>query len=468
MADFSFVVNSSYDPFTLQEMLIPMAAYKEAYDKAEKESLALSEKANAFDYLSKTLPEDSEARQAYEKYANDLAEQAKSFSQYGYYRDNADALTSLKRRFSGEIGGLMRADEALKKAQETRAAMNAKDNTILYGNNNLTIDDFYNGKTPNLYNVSGSQLYAQGLSAGKAASSRVIHTREGDVTLGGYYRDFVQENGYSPETVEAIRKDINSNPELAQTFAAIKEQYGTDENLGAADRKRADASILNGIIDGIIHSETHNPTKDLGVLSAYEQANIDLEQSKINAASEAQAIKEAAASAAAKGKVLTYSGINYINNGGAASKVEAVDPDATKVNVTPSDGKIKVSIGTGENEVTLGTINPLAPRETAFTLEPLSSSDLDKIGDAISHGISWTRLNHNWDKDYDPGTINQLGNTLLDIIRRETVQGLDNYNFYFYPDNAGRNNENGGFFIEALDRTDPLLRTSINANLFQQ
>lgn len=454
MADFSFVVNSSYDPFTLQEMLVPMAAYKEAYDKAEKESLALSEKANTFSYLSRTLPEGSEARQAYENYAKDLEAQAKDFSQYGYYRDNADALTSLKRRYSGEIGGLVRADEALKKAQETRAAMNAKDNTLLYGQTNLTIDDFYNGRTPNMYNVSGAQLYAQGVNAGKAASSRVVHTKEGDVTLGGYYRDFVQEKGFTPETIEALREDIYSNPELAQTFNGIKQQYGIDENLTGAEKKRADASIFNGIIDGIIHEETHNPVRDLGVLSAKEKLDYDLAAKQLAMAEEEHKIKMAALEdKKGKGKVAAYNGIHYINNGGAASKVEEVDSDATKVNINLNGNNYEISIGEGDDKVILGTLD----QKGNITVKDQTGEDLKKLNKHLSHGTSWTRLwSSDYDEYYDKTNVSQLITTVRDVINREGAAGTLNYNFYLFPDNASRSNQNGGFFIESLDREEPI------------
>ena len=45
--------------------------------------------------------------------------------------------------------------------------------------------------------------------------------------------------------------------------------------------------------------------------------------------------------------------------------------------------------------------------------------------------------------------------TLREIITREGVNGLYNYNYYFYPDNADIHNDSGGVYVEPLKRDDP-------------
>lgn len=270
MANYDFVVNSHFTPFTMQEMLVPFAAYKEAFDKTEEAYNKLSE-ADNFKYLSKTLPQGSRAREIYEGYANELTKQAEDFAHNGLTMGNRSALTSLKRRYTGEIGRLMKADEAMKEEKKLRQTLNAQDSSRLYATDNLSIDDFLDNANPNLYSISGNELYTKGAAAGKAASSRVFNVNGTQRTLGGYYLDFAQSVGYDAEKMKAFAENISNIPELASQVDNILMERGVYKNLTGENLKRARQSVINGMIDGAVYSETHNPQRDLGVLTMAEQ-----------------------------------------------------------------------------------------------------------------------------------------------------------------------------------------------------
>ena len=212
--NYDFVVDSSFQPFSMQELLTPMMMYKEAYEQSENTYNDLTDKADKFKYLSETLPEGSQARRIYEGYANELNKQATDLAQNGLNMGNRRALTNLKRRYQGEIGRLVSADEAMQEERKLRRTMNAKDSSMLYAMDNLAIDDFLDGNTPNLYNISGTELYTRGAAAGKAASSRVYHAGDEGSTLNGYYRKWVERNGYSKESMDAFRANAAAIPEL--------------------------------------------------------------------------------------------------------------------------------------------------------------------------------------------------------------------------------------------------------------
>lgn len=271
MADFTYVVDNSFQPFSMQEMLIPFTAYKDAFEKTEEAYNDLSDKSDKFKYLSETLPEGSKAREIYEGYANNLKTQAEDLAHNGLTMGNRRALTSLKRRYQGEIGRLMKADEAMAEEKKLRQAMGAQDSSRLYATDNLNIDDFLDGKSPNLYNVSGNELYTRGAAAGKSASSRVFSAGDAGSTLGGYYRDYVQKMGYSRETIQKFYQDMAAIPELQMAADAILEERGVNQNLTGDNLRRARQSVINGMIDGAVYSEQHTPQRDLGILTKAEQ-----------------------------------------------------------------------------------------------------------------------------------------------------------------------------------------------------
>lgn len=270
--NYSFVIDSSFRPFSFQEMLAPLAIYKDASEKAEEAYTELKTKAGDFAYLSQTLPEGSKAREIYEGYANDLNAQAEDFAQHGLSMGNRRALTGLKQRYQGEIGRLSKADAALRKERELRRQMGAKDSSLLYAANNLNIDDFLDNNTPNLYSISGNELYTKGAAAGQAASKRVYGTRDAGSTLGGYYRDYVQQMGYSAETINKFRQDMSAIPELQAQADAILQANGVYDNLDERGVAQARAQVINGMIDGAVYTENHNLQRDLGKMTAAEEA----------------------------------------------------------------------------------------------------------------------------------------------------------------------------------------------------
>ena len=283
MANYNFVVDSSFNPFNMQEMLVPFSAYKDAFEKSEEQYDTLSQGADKFKYLSDTLPEGSKARQIYEGYANDLRAQAEDLAHNGLTMGNRRALTSLKRRYQGEMGRILQADEAMREEKKLRQSLGAQDTSLLYANDNLNIDDFLDGNTPNLYRISGNELYTRGAAAGKAASSRVFSAGDAGSTLNGYYRDYVQKLGYSPETIRKFYEDMSTIPELQMAADAILEERGVSQNLTGYNLRRARQSVINGMIDGAVYQENHSPQRDLGVATPMEQKQFNLSKVQLDA-----------------------------------------------------------------------------------------------------------------------------------------------------------------------------------------
>lgn len=267
-SNYSYVIDSTFDPFSFKELVQPLEVYKDAYEAAETQYTNLADNANTFKYLSESLPEGSKARAIYEGYANELNKQAQDFGKHGLNMGNRRALTNLKRRYQGEIGRLVKADKDLETEKALRRQLAAKDSSMLYAMDNLDIDQFLDGSTPNLYSISGTELYTRGAAAGKAASSRVYSAGDEGSTLNGYYRKWVERNGYSKESMDAFRANASAIPELQSAAEDILQERGVNDNLTGINRERAKQSVLNGIIDGAIYQEKISPVRDEGKMSA--------------------------------------------------------------------------------------------------------------------------------------------------------------------------------------------------------
>lgn len=451
MANFSYVVNSNFSPFTMQEMLVPFNAYKEAFEKTEEAYNALSD-SDKFKYLSKTLPEGSEARQIYEGYANDLQKYATDLSRNGLTMANRSGLTDMRRRYTGEIGRLVQADEAMKEEKKLRQQLNAQDSSTLYATDNLNIDSFLDGNNPNLYHVSGNELYARGAQASKAYSSRIFNTGAGGSTLGGYYIDWVQRNGVSPDSIAAFRKNVAAIPELAADVDAILKEKGATQNLTGYNLERARESVINGMIDGAVYQEQHTPQRDLGKLTAAESEDLALKKQQLALSAQELSIKAASATAkaGASGNYPGQKNMTYTpGQSGNPKIVDEIPERATKVNVSAEDGNYVISVGSGDNRYILGKIDNTGK----FTLGGNGKKlDYDKFAEYFGHGMDWYQFGHTYDPKYDNQNIKALANKVLETALREGPNSYLNYNFYLEPDNTGYRNHGGGFYTEPLER----------------
>ena len=270
--NYDFVVDSSFQPFSMQEMLMPFIQYRDAYEKTEAAYEDLADKSNKFKYLSETLPEGSKARKLYEGYANELNRQSIDLAKHGLNMMNRRSLLDLKRRYQGEIGRLVSADEAMQEERKLRRQMNAKDSSMLYANDNLSIDQFLDGETPNLYNVSGDELRKEGAQYAQAASSRIYgNTQVQNITK--YFQEIMQTQGYSPEAMAAFRQNLESIPEFNQAVQDIMDARGVTGNLKGHNYERARQSIINGIMEGALYKESRNVQQNPGVLTAAQAAS---------------------------------------------------------------------------------------------------------------------------------------------------------------------------------------------------
>lgn len=267
--NYSYVVPSSFNPFSMQEMLVPFTAYKQEFDKQEEAYLDLTKQANKFEYLAKRLEDnpDSQAAKIYKGYADDLKVQAADLARNGLSMGNRRALTDLRRRYQSEIGMLDLADTAMREEQKRRVALSSKDPSMLYATQNLNIDDFLEGKNPNLYNVSGNDLYTKGATMGKAASSRMYEAGDAGSTLGGLYRNWREVKGVSQESIVGF---MNSAA-VQQEVDNILQAEGVTGNLTGAEYQKARQQVLNGIYSGIVYDESNKPVRDASQPSYSEQ-----------------------------------------------------------------------------------------------------------------------------------------------------------------------------------------------------
>lgn len=248
--NYNFVIDSSFRPYTQEEILKPLIQYKEAFDKMESGFSDYADKFEKYKEYAKQNPE-SEAANIYNGYANDFNSAFNNFLEHGL-PGSRRALMSLKKRYQSEIGRLDAADKVLQEVLKSRR--DEKDSSMLYGTKNLTIDQFLDGKTPNMYRISGNELADLGEKMGKAVSSRIYNYEDAGSIFGGQYNIFKETQGIRPEDLNNWMATAGN--ELADRILIEK---GVPQNLSEEDCIRAKQTVLNNIYKGIVYNENTKP-----------------------------------------------------------------------------------------------------------------------------------------------------------------------------------------------------------------
>ena len=261
-SNYQFVIDSSFRPFEMSEMLVPFTAYKDAFEKSEDAYLDLTSRADKFKYLADNLDPDSKAAQIYNGYANDLRVQAEDLASNGLNMSNRRALTGLKQRYQGEIGRLEQAD-AIRKAQiAEQQKILASDPTRIFSREAAmsTLDDYLDNPDLTYKNYSGALLTQQvGSAASAIAKSLGDSIKTG--RLDDYTKTWIESHGFSSaEVLNAIEnpnsagagKVLNSIVEQAVQSSGVP----TWGNQAATDAAYAYArqGLWNAVGENKVHT----------------------------------------------------------------------------------------------------------------------------------------------------------------------------------------------------------------------
>lgn len=467
MPNYSFTINSSFKPFSMQEMLVPLTMYKDAYDKSEEAYAELSDKTNPFKYLQ-DLPEDSKARQIYEGYTDNLSSAAEDLARNGLTLSNRRTLTNLKRRYSGEIGRLVKADEEMQKETELRRQMSLKDPTLLFAEDNLDIDQFLDKKKPNLYSVSGQQLYERGVQIGASDSARIWGNPEVQ-QLNDMFLNVVQSNGLSPELLNQWRNNLDAIPAFRDHLNATLKEYGVTDNLSGANLDRARQSVINGMINGAVYKRADNIQQNPDYIPAYQKEALAIEKQKLalEYAKTKAAIDAAGNSGGNSSKVPSITERTYISRGGRNTTTFTKSDDDYKDALThggPVHVEMKHENGKNYYELKGNSGHVYArldPTDHGYETT-VYTSEKEKLKRAFEQDFGTS-----FDDEYDVPNIKALGKKIAEIVddRVEGPTGYLNYDFYLEGDNArggfSGNNDAGGFYIDPHGRDN---ETRANGN----
>ena len=104
MANFSLVANSTFQPFSYQELAAPIIHQQQYLENLNEQYDKMSSQADVLEAMGKNdRDKGSGTYERYKSYSDSLREEADNLYRYGLQADSRMRLSDLRRRYSQEI-----------------------------------------------------------------------------------------------------------------------------------------------------------------------------------------------------------------------------------------------------------------------------------------------------------------------------------------------------------------------------
>lgn len=387
MANYNLVIDSTFQPFSYQEMLAPVMMAQQAHQALEDEYTDLSTKASVWENIANEQ-QDPLAYQMYKQYSNDLSAQADMLASEGLNVASRRSMLDMKRRYAKEITPIEQAYARRRQLAEEQRQAIAKDPTLMYQKyaNEMSLDDFIrNPEADYGASYSGKMLTSQVATAASSLAKQMHdNPRKWRSILGDQYYETMMQKGFS---AEAVRDAINNKEGAATELKQIVEDAIGSSRIRDWDDEIALKRAYDYANQGLWSA--------VGETSYQVQANKDYDYRMQNWMAEEKE-KRARETARLKAdndlaRSIGLRGTSYIVSSGKdkeyydAIKSLADKQGAIKASVFGKEGNVNVLKAYEEYQETLKNINREVDSRGGY---PIGVGSYGKIGEAMSESTS--------------------------------------------------------------------------------
>jgi hypothetical protein len=230
MSSYSFVANARFNPLTYDEMIKPLAQYKEVYDTMDK---AYSELASQSEAIRKAVEAEpnSQAYKNYMNYSTGLDTAINDFSK-GMNTSTRSALMGLRKSYARDIVPITTAVSKRDALAQEQRKLKAQDNTLIFQRDagSMSIDDFVNNPSADYGQAVSGAMLAKQTQAMAASLAKEARTPEGQAKLKAllpFTYDYVKEYGFSSQAVmSAILREPNASKILTGVVDQVIDASG--------------------------------------------------------------------------------------------------------------------------------------------------------------------------------------------------------------------------------------------------
>lgn len=443
MANYSFISNAKFRPFSYQEMLQPLQAYTNEYNTIQEGMGELSTKAGVFERLANEQT-DPKTYAMYKQYSNDLAKQAESLAKQGLTPGSRQGLMEMKKRYSSEIVPI---EAALSKREElTKAQREAiqRDPSLMFDVNYgmVSLDDLVNNPNATYNTISGTELTKRSAQMAQNLAKTIQSNPQYKSILGGQYFQQMQQMGYTPQQImQTVMNDPNAPAELRQVADTVYKEAGLD-TWDKETQSRARDYINAGLYEAI-GTQRYDTQANRGFMSPGEAARLAMEKERFELA-KAQAAKDKASIPLQDGSTIRIIGggkalriypdgrvENYVGNSGIAGAgiKEAAKRGDTPIIIANTNGKWRT--GTEGKDVK-GTLFGMTRSNAVsgwgnYTMDNVNKSDIVTDYNEIPKGALDEMLKTAKDQKIDLSFYNVVR------VKAEGSRAIGDYDYVLIP-----------------------------------
>lgn len=262
MANTYITSNARFKPFSYQEMLAPVIAYKEAYETQEAALGELDILAGDIAGKLASGNADAELINIYNNYKADLDSAMKSFYDTGYSSQTRKALLGLKSRYTKELNPINEAYKNYTEDQKYLARLQREHPEMIVEGLGSSVSDYMYGKMPSGITANKEDIYTKAMNAAKGTSSRFSFINNPASVLGGQYWSYKSGKGISQSAIDELNsfmanEDAITSEEGKALYNIIAEQRKANkyESFTKGGKDQIDAAILSGIFAGVSKDE---------------------------------------------------------------------------------------------------------------------------------------------------------------------------------------------------------------------
>lgn len=447
MANYSFISNAKFRPFSYQEMLQPLQAYTNEYNTIQEGMGELSTKAGVFEKLANEQT-DPKTYAMYKQYSNDLAKQAESLAKQGLTPGSRQGLMEMKKRYSSEIVPI---EAALSKREElTKAQREAiqRDPSLMFDVNYgmVSLDDLVNNPNATYNTISGTELTKRSAQMAQNLAKTIQSNPQYKSILGGQYFQQMQQMGYTPQQImQTVMNDPNAPAELRQVADTVYKEAGLD-TWDKETQSRARDYINAGLYEAI-GTQRYDTQANRGFMSPGEAARLEMEKERFELA-KAQANKDKSTIPLQDGSTIRIIGggkalriypdgrvENYVGNSGIAGAgiKEAAKRGDTPIIIANTNGKWRT--GTEGKDVK-GTLFGMTRSNAVsgwgnYTMDNVNKSDIVTNYNEIPKGALDEMLKTAKDQKIDLSFYNVVR------VKAEGSRAVGDYDYVLIPKQEG-------------------------------
>lgn len=276
MANYSLTINSRFKPFSYAEMLAPVQVATQAHQELESAYSELETKANIWDKLASETS-DPKAHSIYQKYADDLNEQASELAKNGLSLSSRQALLNMKNRYTKEITPIEDAFNRRKDDIKAQKEMMQKDPYHMYDRmaSTISLDEYMDNPNLDVLSANQSKLLLREQVSKAAHNLKTVLTSVSGLRRLGLpfqYQQLVTRGIPPEEIMKTMMHDPQAAPILGKIVEDVMASSGirnwSSMNGDWANNqmyKEAEQFAMQGLYDAIGGTEIKYHKDDYGM-----------------------------------------------------------------------------------------------------------------------------------------------------------------------------------------------------------